>query len=410
MAPRKETGTSRAQGKRPAEPSQQPEQTEARRKARYDTALFGSVEDYQRYKTHFAKRKVVPGRNINFFQLQSLGFEGLFTRMGWLPVVTVYKPIFPTLVRAFYSRMTYGLGGPIRTTVRGVEIELSPESICRILDVPPVGLRVYEAKAWPTIPGFEPRKAIQRLCGLADAHGMGKPSAHSLTVPSRVLHHMICSILLPRVDIGTSTTRVLPYGRFLTRVFKDVGIDLSRETEFEAPSIYDTYDEHSLGRMKLEKAPDGSWVRKAERQARGHDQLHPGRGPELDIPAPHQSGGIHDEATFSEPMMTEPSFTELPSQAPHAPKHPPWMDLSAQISSLGTRMEELAVVHDTRFYSVEDRIDQYQAGFTSQFEQLAQRIERLESRQERLESRQESQHEEMMAYLRSVFPPPPPQP
>ncbi|RVW35762.1 Retrovirus-related Pol polyprotein from transposon RE1 [Vitis vinifera] len=133
-----ETGTSRGQGKRPAEPSQQPEQTEARRKARYDTALFGSVEDYQRYKTHFAKRKVVPGRNINFFQLQSLGFEGLFTRMGWLPVVTVYEPIFPTLVRAFYSRMTYGLGGPIRTTVRGVEIELSPESICRILDVPPL--------------------------------------------------------------------------------------------------------------------------------------------------------------------------------------------------------------------------------------------------------------------------------
>ena len=67
--------------------------------------------------------------------------------MGWLPVVTVSEPIFPTLVRAFYSRMTYGLGGPIRTTVRGVEIELSPESICRILDIPPVGLRVYEAKA-----------------------------------------------------------------------------------------------------------------------------------------------------------------------------------------------------------------------------------------------------------------------
>ena len=79
------------------------------------------------------------------------------------------------------------------------------------------------------------------------------------------------------------------------------------------------------------------------------------------------------------------------------------MDLSAQISSLGTRMEELVVVHDTHLYSMEDRIDQYQAGFTSQIEQLAQRIERLESRQE-------SQHEEMMTYLRSVFPPPPPQP
>ena len=210
---------------------------------------------------------------------------------------------------------------------------------------------------------------------------------------------------------------------------------MSRETDFEAPTTYDTYDEQSLGRMKFEKAPDGSWVKKAERQTRGHDQIHPGveeeveiremedgldpqrdfeqRGPELDIPPPHQSEGIHVEATFSEPMMTEssftagpssqPSFTELPSQAPHVHDHAPWMDLSAQISSLGTRMEELALVHDSRFYSIEEHLDQYQVGFTSQFEHLVQRIERLESRQE-------SQHEEMMAYLRSVFPPPPPQP
>ena len=47
MAPRRETGTSKAQGKRPVEPSQ-PKQMEARRKARFDTALFSSNEDYQR--------------------------------------------------------------------------------------------------------------------------------------------------------------------------------------------------------------------------------------------------------------------------------------------------------------------------------------------------------------------------
>ena len=68
------------------------------------------------------------------------------------------------------------------------------------------------------------------------------------------------------------------------------------------------------------------------------------RGPELDIPPPPQSEGIHVEATFSKPMMTEPSYTtgpsfqpsftelpptEIPSQAPHAPDHAPWMDVSA---------------------------------------------------------------------------------
>ena len=164
---------------------------------------------------------------------------------------------------------------------------------------------------WPTVPGFEPREAIQRLCGLPDAQGMGKPSAHSLTVISRILHDMVCSIFLPRgghrdevsyleafivdsiltgrqIHVGylmmmhmisccESKTRVLPYGSFLTRVFKDAGVDLSRETDFEAPTTYDTYDEQSLGRMKFEKALDGSWIRRAERppaQAQGQGHMH----------------------------------------------------------------------------------------------------------------------------------------
>ena len=62
-----------------------------------------------------------------------------------------------------------------------------------------------------------------------------------------------------------STIRVLRYGCFLTKVFKDVGVDLSREIDFEAPNTYDTYDDQSMGRMKFKKAPDGSWVRRVER-------------------------------------------------------------------------------------------------------------------------------------------------
>ncbi|KAL6320020.1 hypothetical protein AAG906_003117 [Vitis piasezkii] len=383
---------------------------------------LGQAPYYQRYKQKFAQRKVVPGRSVNFSHLQHFGFEGLFERMGWLPVVTISEPIFPTLVWSFYSRVTYGLGGPVLSTVRGVEIRLSPESICRILDIPSIGLRVYEAKAWPTVSGFEPREA-----------GMGKPSAHSLTMTSRVLHHMICSILLPRgghrdevsyleafivdsiltgrrIHVGylmmmhmiscvESSTRVLPYGRFLTRVFKDAGVDLSRETDFEAPTSYDTYDEQSLGRMKFEKAPDGSWIHPGVEEEAEIREMEDGldpqrdfeqRGPELDIPPPHQSEGIHVEATFSEPMMTkpsftagpssQPSFTELPSQAPHIPDHALWMDLSAQISSLGTRMEELALVHDSRFYSMEEHLNQYQTGVTSRFDHFQQRFERIEER------------------------------
>ena len=164
MAPMRELAAFRAQGKRPAEPSQ----SEARRKARFDTTLFSSMEDYQRYKEKFAMRKVVPGRNINFSQLQHFELEGLFSRMGWLPMVTISEPIFLTLVRAFYSRATNGIGGQIISTVRGVEIRLDSESIYCIFNIAPVGFRVYESNIWLTVPGFEPREAIQRIFGLAD--------------------------------------------------------------------------------------------------------------------------------------------------------------------------------------------------------------------------------------------------
>ena len=96
------------------------------------------------------------------------------------------------------------------------------------------------------------------------------------------------------------------------------------------------------------------------------------REPKLNIP-PLQSEGVQFEATFFESMMSDstytagsssqPSFTEPPHieipphQAPHAPDHAHWMDLSTRINSLGTRMEELVVASDTQFYSMEDRMD-----------------------------------------------------
>ena len=85
------------------------------------------------------------------------------------------------------------MSDPITSTVRGVENRLDLERIYRIFDIAPVGLKVYKSKMWPTVPNFEPKKAIQRICGLLYAHGMGKPSAHSLT--SLVEYYIICCVL-----------------------------------------------------------------------------------------------------------------------------------------------------------------------------------------------------------------------
>ncbi|KAL6321517.1 hypothetical protein AAG906_019697 [Vitis piasezkii] len=156
MAPRRETGTSKAQGKRllsHLSPSRR------RLAERRGMTPHSSV----RMRTINATSKnLLRGKSSQGEVSISPTFSTLALR------VTISEPVFPTLVRAFYSRATYGLGGPVLSTMRGVEIRLSPESICRILDIPSVGLRIYEAKAWPTVPGFEPREAVQRLCGLAD--------------------------------------------------------------------------------------------------------------------------------------------------------------------------------------------------------------------------------------------------
>ena len=63
---------------------------------------------------------------------------------------------------------------------------------------------------------------------------------------------------------------------------------------------------------------------------------------------------------------------------------------------------------------MENRMDQYQAGFISSFESLEARMDQqqvaIELLHQRIECTESHQQEEMMAYLRFVFPPPPPQP
>ena len=95
--------------------------------------------------------------------------------------------------------------------------------------------------------------------------------------------HVGYLMMMHMISCVENTTQVFPYDCFLTRVFKDAGVDLSREMDFEAPTSYDMYDEQSLRRMKFEKAPDGSWIRRVERQAQGQGQMHLGAEKKAEI-------------------------------------------------------------------------------------------------------------------------------
>ncbi|RVW58347.1 Copia protein [Vitis vinifera] len=125
---KRETGTSKAQGKRPAEPSQLSRRRLAKRRG-------------------MTRPSSIPLKIISDTNKNSL--RGKLSQ-GEVSI----SPNFSTSV-------TYGLRGPVMSTIRGIDIKLSPESIYHILDIPSVGLRVYKAKTWPTVSGFEPKRLFR---------------------------------------------------------------------------------------------------------------------------------------------------------------------------------------------------------------------------------------------------------
>ena len=141
-------------------------------------------------------------------QKYSNKLHDLFGQMGWISAVSINEPVYSNLVRIFYSNLKHRYGGSIVSGVRGVQIELTPDDICRIFDVPTVGLELYESKTWPTVPGFDPALAVQRLCGLSEATQSGRPNVHQLTILSRVsfIIYFVINASYLEVDIEMSSS------------------------------------------------------------------------------------------------------------------------------------------------------------------------------------------------------------
>ena len=63
--------------------------------------------------------------------------------------------------------------------------------------------------------------------------------------------HLGYLMMMHMIAYYDSTTRIFLYRHFFSLVFKEANIHLSREMEFDAPSIYDTYNNHSMGMIKF---------------------------------------------------------------------------------------------------------------------------------------------------------------
>ena len=70
--------SSRGRGKRPSDVNELDE----RRKPQFDRGLFSSRSMYERYKSYFFNRTILPGRDIDFVHLNQFRFREYFLKMG----------------------------------------------------------------------------------------------------------------------------------------------------------------------------------------------------------------------------------------------------------------------------------------------------------------------------------------
>ena len=152
--------------------------------------------------------------------------------------------------------------------------------------------------------------------------------------------------------------------------------------------MFDTYTESTMGRMKVVKSKDGEWRRMGDELEADSDE---------DEDNNHIEGGCQPFGNLDIPPLqvdiSELELGDIPyAEVPPVVDESPLYEVRAQISSLTSRIEELAVVKDSRLSSIEACIDLYKTQLTSQYEQLQQRVNQFEQK--------------VMGFLESIFPPP----
>lgn len=183
----------------------------------------------------------------------------LVEAMGWANLLTLREPIYPSLVKVFYSNMLISDTAPnkIFTSVGGVEIAFDVEELNRILMIPNEGFQVFSSRKKIQKPWFNVVDAVRNICRRSDLSEFfctASFKAQALPLQVRVLHSIIQhfisirtghfdevtrldvrlldSILVDRkVDVGyilvqhmldtpDNKSRSLPYGSIITRVLK----------------------------------------------------------------------------------------------------------------------------------------------------------------------------------------------
>ena len=330
--------------------------------------------------------EILPGRFVKYEDFYDYDIVSYLQNSGLIHMFSTdsRQGYYPFLINLFYTNLTFEDNEDdvhIYSLVKGINIKLSPKSIGRILSIPYNGLLLNDiemdnAEVLSSIflPGQgltmtnNKLKPIPRLIGRILAYNIC-PKTGSYNYYSRELATCVYAIMAG-LDVNWAKiifdtivkdhTSFLPYGAFLSHVFRKFHIDLDSETS--VIKVFEPFDRAVLHRMKLHDFP--------------HPPPQPPSPPHSSTPAPSSS--------------TQPPFTEPPSSQP-----PPsyadafYNSLSVEIESLHAKQQ---FIQDSQNALLEN-----QSLLMTHFEHMQLKMDSFASTQT-----------EILNILKAHFPPPPP--
>ena len=291
---------------------------------------------------------------------------------------------YPFLIYLFYTNLTYEDNEDdvhIYSLVKGINIKLSPKSIGRILSIPFHGLLLdditmddEEVLSSIFLPGQglpmtnTKLKPIPRLIGRILSYNIC-PKTGSYNYYFRELSSCVYAIMAglevnwAKIIFDTMVkyhSSFLPFGAFLTPIFRKFHVDLTSETS--VIKIFELFDRAAIHRMKLTDLPP---------------------------PPPQQPSSPPHSPTQPPTSSTQPPFNEPPPTQP-----PPYADafynsLSAEIASLHANNQ---VIQDNQTTLLHN-----QSLLMTRFETMQLQMDSFASTQT-----------EILNLLKTHFPPPPP--
>ena len=329
---------------------------------------------------------IIPGRFVKYEDFSQYDIMSYLRNCGLFNMFSTdfKQAYYPFLIYLFYTNLTFEDNEDdvhIYSLVKGINLKLSPKSIGRILSIPFHGLLLdeiimddEEVLSNIFLPGQglpmtnTKLKPIPRLIGRILSYNIC-PKSGSYNYYSRELSACVYAIMAG-LEVNWAKiifdamvkyhSSFLPFGAFLTPIFRKFHVDLASETS--VVKIFELFDRAAIHRMKLTDIPP---------------------------PEPHQPSSPPPSPPQGPSSSSQPPFNEPPPTQP-----PPYADafynsLSAEIASIQTQQQ---VLQDSQ-----SQVLANQSLLMNRFEHMQIQMDSFASTQSAI-----------LSLLKIHFPPPPP--